>query len=90
MPNLKKLGAALFTLAKSEKFYWTKLESESFENIKMVNQAKIRNFHIKKDEPLFLASDSSQILAGYILFQLTKDGRLQLNKCDSRLLRQAS
>ena len=66
VPNLKKLGAALFTLAKSEKFYWTKLESESFENIKMVIQAKIRNFHIKKDEPLFLASDSSQISAGYI------------------------
>ena len=28
IPNLKKLGSALFTLAKSEKFYWGKLESE--------------------------------------------------------------
>ena len=66
IPNLKKLGSALFTLAKSEKFYWGKLESEQFENIKSVIQAKICNFHIKINQPLFLATDASQISCGYM------------------------
>ena len=77
-------------MAKSEKFYWGKLEAQQFENIKAVIQTKIRNFHIKTDEPLFLATDASQISCGYILFQLTKQGLLKLVKCDSRLLRQSS
>ena len=88
--NLKKLAEPLLSLAKSEKFYWNKLEAEAFENIKFIIQFKIWNFHVKREEPLFLASDSSQISAGYILFQLTEDGHIRLIKCDSRLLRQSS
>ena len=41
IPNLKKLGSALFSLAKSEKFYWGRLESEQFENIKEVIAATL-------------------------------------------------
>ena len=61
IPNLKKLAAPLLTLAKSDKFYCNRLEAEAFNNIKMVIQAKIKNFHLEREQPLFLASDSSQI-----------------------------
>ena len=66
------------------------MKYEQFENIKTIIQTKIRNFHIKTDEPLFLATNASQISCGYILFQLTKQGTLKLVKCNSRLLRQSS
>ena len=84
------MGSSLFSLAKSEKFFWGCLESEQFENIKEVITAKIRNFHIKTSRPLFLATDASQISCGYILFQLSADGLMELVKCDSRLLKQSS
>ena len=51
--------------------------------------AKIKNFHIEPKKPLFLASDSSQISCGYIVFQLSPSGIMQLVKCDSRLLKQS-
>ena len=79
----------MLTLAKADKFYWTTLEATQFENIKALISAKIKKFHIEPKKPLFLASDSSQISCGYILFQLSPSGIMQLVKCDSRLLKQS-
>ena len=79
----------MFSLAKADHFYWTKLEAQQFENIKALISAKIKNFHIEPEKPLFLASDASQISCGYILFQLSPAGLMQLVKCDSRLLKQS-
>ena len=66
------------------------LESQQFEDIKQVISAQIKNFHIQPEKPLFLATDASQISCGYILFQLSPEGLMQLVKCDSRLLKQSS
>ena len=54
LPGLKKIRSALFSLAKSDHFYWTQLESEQFENIKALISAKIKNFHIQPEKPFFL------------------------------------
>ena len=83
------MSAPLLSLAKSEKFTWGKLEAESFEYVKTLIQLDIKNYHVNVPRPLFVATDTTQISVGFILFQITPDGYMKLIRCDSKLLRQS-
>ena len=55
LPGLKKIGSALFNLAKSDHCYWTQLEAQQFEDIKALISAKMKKNQIQPQKPLFFS-----------------------------------
>ena len=89
IPLLKKITSPLHKMCLSENFNWGQLEAEAWGNLKFVCGLKIKNYLIDKSRPLFLTTDASQISIAWMLFQINKDGDIEIVATDSKLLHQA-
>ena len=74
IPYARKIMFPLIRLAASGKYRWTKLEEESYNNLKFLCCLCFRNYLFDPKLPSFIECDSSKLISSYFFFQVDTDG----------------
>merc|ERR1711954_4168 len=83
---MKIIAAPLQQMGMSGSFSWTELHQKSWKALLLLAALEIGSHVIDKTRPLFLATDSSQIAIGWVLYQIV-DGDISVINLDSKLLK---
>ena len=67
---IKLVSAPLQQMGMSGNFIWTEVHQRSWKALLLLASLEIESHVIDKTKPLFLATDSSQISIGWVLFQV--------------------
>ena len=89
IPGFAKISIPLIQMAKSGKFAWTKTCNLAFQQLLFLVKMGFENFTVDKESVLFLSMDSSQVSAGFHLFQIDTMGDIKTIYTGSKALKQS-
>ena len=86
IPALRLIALPIYQVIKSEKFFWNKLQAESFENLKFLVSLLISLKHHDPNQTLLITSDASQIAMNASFFNYSPEsGEIELIDTQTKL-----